>query len=310
MPVLTVHHQRDLTLDPGTHPRGQAHLSAASGLVRLPGKFAGQFVVVADDEHHMGVVDESGAAPVRLLRLFEGDLPDSKKKRKALKPDLETLLELPPMPGYAAGALLALGSGSRPNRQTGVLFPVDGLEDAAAARSVDLGPLYAPLTEQFKHLNIEGGFVAGGEFRLLQRGSKKDRSNACISFDWDAVASWLQGRAAAPLATSMRHYALGEINGVPLAFTDGAALPDGCWVFSAVAEDSDDSYEDAPCAGAAVGCVGEDRLLRWIRTIEPAWKIEGIAARLADGVLTLTMVTDADDPEVPSHLLRATLPTA
>ena len=107
----------------------------------------------------------------------------------------------------------------------------------------------------------------------------------------------------------MRHYALGEIDGVPLAFTDGAALPDGCWVFSAVAEDSDDSYKDAPCAGAAVGCVGEDRLLRWIRTIEPAWKIEGIAAQLADGTLTLTMVTDADDPKVPSHLLRATLPT-
>ena len=75
-----------------------------------------------------------------------------------------------------------------------------------------------------------------------------------------------------------------------------------------VAEDTGDSYEDGPCAGAAVGFVGEDGLLRWIRTLAPAWKVEGITAQLAGGMLILTMVTDADDPAVPSHLLRATLP--
>ena len=57
---------RSLSVDPRSHPRGQAHLSAASGLVQV----AGQFYVVADDEHHLGQFDGMGHddMPVRLLR--------------------------------------------------------------------------------------------------------------------------------------------------------------------------------------------------------------------------------------------------
>ena len=63
--------------------------------------------------------------PVQLVRLFDGDLPESAKKRKKKKADLESLLHLPPLPRCPGGALLTLGSGSRPNRRRGALLGLD-----------------------------------------------------------------------------------------------------------------------------------------------------------------------------------------
>ena len=87
-------------------------MSAASGLVRS----GAQLFVVADDELHLGVFEDTLGGggvltPGRVVRLFEGDLPNPKGPRKKAKPDLETLALLPPLPGCACGALLALGSG-------------------------------------------------------------------------------------------------------------------------------------------------------------------------------------------------------
>ena len=132
----------------------QAHLSAASALVRV----VERLFVVADDELHLGVFDLGEPAPGRLVRLFEGSLPAEKKARKAAKPDLEALALLPAMADFAQGALLALGSGSTPDRQRGVLL---GLTEQAAPRLIDLAPLYRPLHAQFADLNIEGGFLLG-----------------------------------------------------------------------------------------------------------------------------------------------------
>ena len=63
-----------------------AHISAASGLVWI----GSQFYVVADDEFHLGVFSQDALSPGRLIRLFDGALPDSKAERKKRKPDLET----------------------------------------------------------------------------------------------------------------------------------------------------------------------------------------------------------------------------
>lgn len=96
-----------LLVNPKHHPRGQPHLSAASGLVRL----GQRLYVVADDELHLGIFKDStvtGQAPSKgkLLRLLEGDLPNKMEKRKKAKPDLETLALLPALPGFDTGALL------------------------------------------------------------------------------------------------------------------------------------------------------------------------------------------------------------
>ena len=133
---------RKLVLAPGSHPRGLTFLSAASGLVRVRDKL----YVIADDEHHLGVLSVDGNEPVRLVRLLDGDLPAAAAKRKALKPDFESLLLLPASDESPDGSLLALGSGSRPNRFAGVRASLDARGDLRGpARPIDLKPLYADI---------------------------------------------------------------------------------------------------------------------------------------------------------------------
>ena len=312
LPVSFIRH---LSLDPTQHPRGQPYLSAASGLVRLRQRL----FVVADDELHLGIYDDT-AAPVAadgelasgtLVRLLEGDLPHDKAKRKKTKPDLETLAQLPPLPGCPAGALLALGSGSRPQRETGVLVGLDvhGMPNGRMAQ-VDLAPLYAPLRKRFADLNIEGAFVLSGELILLHRGNKGDARNACIRFDWNLIAPWLAGlQPQPPSAKSLQFMELGHVGDVPLSFTDGTALHGGAWAFSAVAEATDNSYQDGACVGSAIGFVAADGQLRQLHLLEGAPKVEGIAAQAAgtgpESDWLFTLVTDPDDPKTPAQLLQA-----
>lgn len=292
---------RQLHVDPATHPRGQAHLSAASTLVG-----AGPWLyLVADDEHHLGMLEASGdpSLPVELKRLAGGDLPRDKGQRKKHKPDLEALVLLPASGGWEHRQLLALGSGSRPNRHRGFLMALDGEQrPAGEAQTVDLSALYAPLREVFTDLNIEGAFVAGSELRLLQRGNKGDTRNACIAYALADFRDWLAGRAAAPPPVlRITPFALGQVASVPLGFTDAAALAGGGWIFSAVAEDTADSYLDGACAGSAIGWVDADGNLERVEALTGAPKVEGIAVA-ADGRILL--VTDADDPRLASCLLQ------
>lgn len=288
---------RTLDVSAGEHPRGQAHLSSASGLVFLHGRL----FTVADDEHHLGIFDPSDRRPLRLLRLRAGDLPQDKRARKKRKPDAEALVALPPTAGDAMPRLLALGSGSKPNRATGFLFALDAQGEAAQGpREIDLGGLYDPLRAQFTDLNIEGAFAQAGRFHLLQRGNKGDGRNACIAFALDALEAWLAGQARAPQPLAIQPLALGAVDGVPLGCTDGAALPGGGWIFCAVAEDTDDSYADGACGGSAIGRVDAQGRVVGLWSLDGAPKVEGIAL---DGRGGLWMVTDADDPDQASRLL-------
>ena len=297
---------RTLTIDRHHHPRGHPHLSAASGLVCANGLV----YVIADDEHHLAVFsDRSG--PGALHRLFADDLPADKKARKQLKPDLETLLWWP-----AGSALVALGSGSRPNRNVGVLVPlgVNG-EPSAAVRHFDLQPLYAPLREALGEINIEGAMLLGDEFVLLNRGVAGRSDNAAAHYPLrvlvDAVEGHFLAVQSAPTSavtpTAIRHYALGSIGAVALAFTDAAALPSGGWVFTAVAEDTRDSYADGRCSGSVVGVVNARGELVATHRLDPPIKVEGIAVQVDDAGMLLCMVTDADDPAQASQLLTARL---
>lgn len=98
---------------------------------------------------------------------------------------------------------------------------------------------------------------------------------------------------------------LGTIGGIPLGFTDGAALPDGAVVFTAVAEASESTYEDAPCAGAAVGIFDRDGRVCFLQPLDATHKVEGISAQIEDDVIRLLLVTDADDENIPASLLKA-----
>jgi len=88
---------------------------------------------------------------------------------------------------------------------------------------------------------------------------------------------------------------LGQIDGIPLCFTDGAALPDGTMVFTAVAEGGGDNYNDGACAGAAVGIVGNE--LQCLYRLDWPHKVEGVNARVEGNV--------AGSPDPPGSTLSA-----
>lgn len=280
------------------------HLSAASGLVVV----GDRAYVVADDEHALGVFDLRDPGPGRLLPLFDDPLPAGHDERKARKADLEALTLLR---GPAHDWLFAIGSGSRSNRQRGALLPLDADgQVSGTARTVHLADWYAPLHARFGELNIEGLFVADGALCLLQRASRAAPVNACIRFDADHVVRWLSGDGPVPALQSVTDFELGAIAGVPLAFTDGTALPGGGWAFCAAAEDTRDSYLDGACAGGAIGVVDTAGALHGPFTMAAPAKVEGIAPDLLGAPGDLLLVTDADDRQAPAQLLRVSLATA
>lgn len=299
-------------IDPAQHPQGLGHLSAASGLVRS----GPHLFVVADDALHLGVFDDTLAAgtppaPGGLLRLLDGDLPKDPVQRKKAKPDLEALALLPPLPGCVAGALLALGSGSQPQRETGVLVALGspGKTNGRMAR-VNLKPLYAPLRKRFTDLNIEGAWVSSGELLLLHRGNNSHPRSACIRYDWNLIAPWLAGlKPLPPPAKSVQVIALGTVHGIPLSLTDGAGLPDGQWMFSAVAEDTQDNVNDGACVGSAIGIVDANGQVRLMLGLQGAPKVEGIAVQRQADEWVVSMVSDPDDASMASQWLSVRFAT-
>jgi len=294
---------RELNLCAPASEGRPSHLSAASGLVCVK-----SFIyVVADDELHLGVFHVDDDSPGDFIRLFAGVLPDPKAERKKEKPDLEALTLLPAYRDYPNGALLALGSGSRRNRRFGALvgLSVEGAI-SGAAKAVDLSPILAPLEDAFSALNIEGAVVSGDELRLFQRGNKGHGENAIVRYGLSSfLEAFNSNRTSAIRPSAIQYFDLGHIDGVPFCFTDAAVLPDGEMIFTAVAEDTDDSYNDGPCRAAAIGMAENDGRLRWLRRLEQPYKVEGIDARGAGDVIKLLLVTDADDADIPAGLFSA-----
>ena len=304
--MLDVKVLRELTLSAPMQAAQPLHLSAASGLVRT----GQRLYVVADDENALAVFELGDDRPGSSVALFDGELPSSHDERKAAKPDLEALAQLPAFDRHPFGALLAVGSGSRRNRMQAALLRLDaaGAIDAASHR-IDLAELLLPLQQRFAELNIEGAFVAGGELCLLQRGNTRSPANACIRFGLGAFLRWIGNAGPAPAIVSITQHDLGSIDGVPLCFTDGVALPDGRWLFCAAAEDTSDSYADGRCLGSVVGVVDANGRLRRVDRLAAVCKVEGIAIAegASDSHLPLLLVSDADDRRIAAQLLSATL---
>jgi hypothetical protein len=301
--------RRTLDLDTASQPGRPAHISAASGLAR-----AGEsLIVLADDENHLGVFPCEGNGAGKLVQMAEGTLPLKPKPRKRRKPDFESIVCLPPFAGYPYGALLALGSCSRPNRCRGFVIGFDA-KGALEGRPtlLDLTGLREALESRFGTLNVEGAVVLGEELVLLQRGNKGDKRNARIRLRWNFVAAAIRGdlEAGCRALIDIHEHDLGETCGVPYGFTDGAALPDGGMVFTAVAENTDDSYSDGGCVGSAVGMLDTIGRVTFFAPIEGKPKVEGVDAAIEGDRMRLLLVTDADDSKVPGLLLGTSLQLA
>jgi hypothetical protein len=303
--MITLTKVRELDVSPSPDAAGTTYLSAASGLVR-----AGSCLyVVADDELHLGVFPATDNGPGHLVRLLDGELPTSKPERKKQKPDFETLTLLPASERFPDGAILALGSGSRPNRRLGALL---GLDAQGAVRgtpeTVDLTSIFASIDAIYSAPNIEGAVVVRDEMRVFHRGNKRDRTNAIVRFSLSSFLDALKperGSTLEPIAVDTID--LGHADGIPLCFTDAAVLPSGDMVFTAVAEDTDDTYNDGPCAAAAIGIMDDGGHLRHVLRLNAPLKIEGVDARADGDVIRLLLVTDADDPGIPGALFSATI---
>ncbi|HUP92375.1 MAG TPA: hypothetical protein VM074_09025 [Solimonas sp.] len=261
-------------------------VAAASGLV-LHG---GALCVIADDQLELHRYDLDGQPLDRLALFDDPPLPDKPKVRKRVKPDLEALACLPD------GALLALGSGSRPTRLRAAWI-APSLE---CRRTIDLAPLYAALAAQIADLNIEGAVVHGDELLLAHRGNSAQGCSAIVRLDLATVMAGIgQGAVSAAALSGIVALDLGRVDGVALAPTD-LALHDGAVWLSAAAENTANPFDDGACHGSALGRLGDGFRLERIDPIDGPWKIEGLT-RGGDGWL---MVADADDPAAMAPLLR------
>lgn len=296
---------RELDISAAASGDRPSHISAASGLVCV----GSTFYVIADDELHLGVFSAITPGPGRLIRLFDGVLPDDKVERKRRKPDLEALTVVPPFLKFPHGALLAFGSGSRPNRRRGALLGLDANGSVCSApQELDLSPILGPLDSAFAELNIEGAVVVDEELCLFQRGNKRQADNAIIRYPLSLVIDSLQkGNTDIIEPYAINRINLGSIEGIPFCFTDATALPNGDIVFCAVAEDTEDAYRDGPCIGAAIGIISKDGHLLSLERLDLPHKIEGISTRFDGDRINLLLVTDADDAEIPAALLSASI---
>lgn len=299
--MIEPHRLRQLTLDARQHSRGQPHLSSASGLARI----GRMLYIAADDEHHLAQLDADDpiSSPLRMLRFAEGTLPDDHAQRKKAKPDLEILIRVPATRAAGTGLLVALGSASRPQRERAYVFAVDAQGQLAGhARKVSLEQLCKPVREQFGELNFEAGFFDSEHLHLFQRAHAGQPLNGHIRYPGEPAMRWLAGTTQEPpQPLGITTLELGSIDGVPLGITDAAAWPAGGWVFSAVAEDTSNPYDDGACVGSVLGWVdAQHRVVRCER-LKGAPKVEGLVVVDDD---RLWLVTDADDPARPSELLE------
>ncbi|WP_141331848.1 hypothetical protein [Myxococcus sp. AB025B] len=303
--MIRITPRRTLTLEAPESPGLPAHVSAASGLVRV-----GDWLhVIADDSLHLATFPAHEDAPGRLSRLFEGELPEEPAARKAAKPDLEALCLLGPLVGAPHGALLALPSGSTSARMRGalVMLGADG-SLTGEVRTVDCATMYQQLSRELGSLNIEGAAVVGGRLRLLQRGNGDAGVDALVDLDRERAMRAIEVGALGPevVRTTLR-WELGRTGGVRLSFTDASPLPDGRMIFTATAEASPDTYSDGAVAGSAVGLLAPDGTPLFLDVVDAKVKLEGVDARVEGGRVHLLLVADADDPSVAAPLLEAVL---
>jgi hypothetical protein len=305
---------RELTLAREDHPRRQGYISAASGLVCAYGKA----YVISDDEHHLAVFSDAWQTG-ELFRLLTGDLPQDGAQRKLLKPDFESLFLLPKRRLKSGDGLVALGSGSKPNRDQGVYIALNSSgEPSKSILRFPLTSLYSTLNKIFGEINIEGAMICAGQWVLLNRGAAKSTKaksvvagNAAIFYPLNVLYELVCGKIIDCEPSRIRRFDLGTIDQVNLSFTDCAALPDGSWLYTAVAEDAPDSYQDGQFLGAVIGKISPQGQTLWQRPLEPNCKVEGIAINVSDdglgSELEICLVTDADQPSQPALMLKAQL---
>ena len=299
---------RRLDLESGDSPERPAHISAASGVARR----GDHVYVIGDDELGIGVFRLSTGEPGELRTVLGGDLSPDHEERKREKPDLEALTLLPPFADRPYGALLGLGSGTKTERERGFVWGL-GADGSLLGEPVqlDLAPLYERLREAAPELNVEGAAALGDRLWLFHRGNTEQGLNIVAEVPLEEFVDGVRadGRIGCRDAVHTRAYELGDLDGVPLTFSDATPLADELVVFTASAEPGSDPHgTDGEIRGSVVGTIDGDGRVERLRTIDRRWKVEGVYASIDARVIDFLFVCDQDDPDTASPLLSATMP--
>lgn len=303
LPPLELSALRELDLDAEPAPGAPAHVSSASGIARR----GDHVYVIGDDLLGIAVFRLSKERPGTLRAALRGETSRDPEERKRRKADLEALTLLPPFEDHPYGSLLGLGSGSAPDRERGFVWGLaaDGSLDGDPVE-LDLAPVYAVLRETAPELNIEGAAALGDRLWLFQRGNSEHGVNLVAELSLDAVLESVHTdhRIDAGELAALRAYELGDLDGVPLAFSDATPLADDLVVFTASAEAED----DGAIHGSVVGTIDGRGKVERLRTIDRRWKVEGVYASMDARVIDFLFVCDQDDPDTASPLLSAAMP--
>lgn len=284
--------------------------SSASALVQVNDLF----FTVSDDQLSVEIFSERMDEASTFKTIFPGALPQEKKQRKALKPDLESLVEIPEhfrLPGHCSVNLLALPSGSTERRRRGAWVGLEHPSDFRTIEAVDVSELYIQLERELPELNIEGAVFADSTLKLFQRGNGSLCANAVIDLEASLFVDELY-RAKKVTAASLRKITtveLPSVLGTPFSFTDACGDPRGnglTW-FLAAAEDTKSTYDDGAVAGSLLGCMDASNVILQTWPLDISQKPEGLCIAKKDPTYFF-VVTDTDDPEIPSTLLKGSLP--
>jgi hypothetical protein len=272
-------------------PLFELTVSAASGLVVRDGVAW----VAADDRFALDAYRIADGASLPAIELQSDGL--KRVLRKKEKPDLEALLDV------GNGDLLALGSGSKPNRELGYRARDGHVE------TIDLSALYDAIRARIGSLNIEGAVRRGPHLILAHRSNGKRDASCIVRVDADMCLSAPGARWPATALADIAIVRLGELDGVPLAFTDLALHPDGTLNYLAAAEHTEDAYLDGPCKGSVIGWFDAQFRAHHIGRLQPDVKAEGLAWwKNANGSGQWLVVTDADDPQKRATLFVLDIP--
>jgi len=293
-----------------------AHVRAGSGLAWLDGVLA----VIQDDANFVALVDPAtGLAAALPLPAGEGGLRqfDDVRGNKRHKLDLEACTAVPD--GRGGATLVAFGSGSTPAREW--VLRLDGAGGTDPRVKLRPAPaFYAQLRRAHDfaggEMNVEGAAWRDGRIVLLNRGNgavvdDRHAVDATCEVEWAALRAYLEdadGHPPPPPA-SIVQYALGEVDGWRLSFTDAAVLGDAL-VYTATAEASPNAVDDGPVAGSALGFILAGGEARWAELEDEGGgrfdgKVEGVARGPRPG--TMYVVVDRDDPHRPSELCEVDL---
>ena len=267
------------------------------------------WLVAQDDATHACWLVDGVGTPVRLFAPVEGlETFSEQEGTKQLKPDVEAALEVT---SDGAPAALLLGSGSTPQRMRSALVDLAG--GVPRARVADLSPFYAAVTRALgipaDQLNLEGACIVGGRLGWFNRGlPHAGLPSARVDLELAAVLAAALGEASDAEVLEVHPLDLGEVNGVGLAVTDAVTLGGEQILVSGAAEDSPNTYDDGPVVASALAVLEGDSLVAVGELPEVdghVAKVEGLSVQEWDGSAgRVVAVVDADDPHVPSSMLR------